>query len=251
MPLICCVSPKGGVGKSTMAANLASALASDATLRVVAVDLDPQNMLRLHLGVPLHQVRGFAQMLDQPHLWHQVGQRTVDGVTVLPYGAMDMGASVNISARLEQAPALLAEPLRILAADPATMVIVDTEPGPSAALRAILPHADVLLTVLAADAASAALFADIESGRAYGHGLPAAQYFIINQFDPMTRLGPRIARSLAAQMGPRLLGMVHRDEYVPEALAAQQSVAAYAPRAQASHDIAGICRKLLMALGRR
>ncbi|MBB2200512.1 cellulose synthase operon protein YhjQ [Gluconacetobacter tumulisoli] len=238
------------MGKSTMAANLATTLALDPTLRVVAVDLDPQNMLRLHLGVPLHEGRGFAHMLDQPQLWHQVGQRTDDGMTVLPYGALDLSASVNMSARLEQAPALLAEPLRILASDPASMVVVDTEPGPSTALRAILPHVDVLLTVLAADAASAALFPDIESGRAYGHGLPAAQYFVINQFDPMTRLGPRIARSLAAQMGPRLLGVVHRDEYVSEALAAQKTVAAYAPRAQASHDIAGICRKLLTALGR-
>ena len=41
------VSAKGGVGKTTITANMAMALAGGRN--VVAVDLDPQNALRLHL----------------------------------------------------------------------------------------------------------------------------------------------------------------------------------------------------------
>ncbi|MBB2169568.1 cellulose synthase operon protein YhjQ [Gluconacetobacter aggeris] len=244
MPLICCVSPKGGVGKSTIAANLAVNLARLRSHRIIAVDLDPQNMLRLHLGVPLGEGRGFMQMLRQPQLWQHALQDTAEGVMVLPYGTMDMATSLHASAELENFPELLAEPLRQIAADPHALVIVDTEPGPSAALRALLPRIDLLLTVLAADAASMALFTDIESGRAYGLGHGGRQCFVINQFDPMTRLGPTIVRNLSAQMGNRLVGVVHRDEHVGEALAAQKSLAAYAPRSQANHDLTLISHRL-------
>ena len=47
MPLICVCSPKGGVGKTTLAANLAWALAR-AGSKVLALDFDVQNALRLH-----------------------------------------------------------------------------------------------------------------------------------------------------------------------------------------------------------
>ena len=46
MPLICFASPKGGVGKTTLAANVACEL-ERAGKEVVALDVDPQNALRL------------------------------------------------------------------------------------------------------------------------------------------------------------------------------------------------------------
>ena len=47
MKVITVVSAKGGVGKTTLAANLASVIAARGR-RVLALDLDPQNALRLH-----------------------------------------------------------------------------------------------------------------------------------------------------------------------------------------------------------
>jgi chromosome partitioning protein len=49
MTVIAVISPKGGVGKTTVAVNLASTLAAGGRA-VRLVDLDPQNALRLHLG---------------------------------------------------------------------------------------------------------------------------------------------------------------------------------------------------------
>lgn len=57
MPLICVCSPKGGVGKTTLAANLAYSLARTGS-KVLALDFDVQNALRLHFGVPLSDERG-------------------------------------------------------------------------------------------------------------------------------------------------------------------------------------------------
>ena len=59
MPLICVCSPKGGVGKTTLAANLAYSLARTGS-KVLALDFDVQNALRLHFGVPLNDERGYV-----------------------------------------------------------------------------------------------------------------------------------------------------------------------------------------------
>ncbi|WP_269799934.1 AAA family ATPase [Herbaspirillum huttiense] len=47
--VIAVVSPKGGVGKTTLCSALACSLARHG--RVIAIDLDPQNALQYHLGV--------------------------------------------------------------------------------------------------------------------------------------------------------------------------------------------------------
>jgi cellulose biosynthesis protein BcsQ len=52
MSVIGVVSMKGGVGKTSLTANLAAAMASVlGPNRVSVVDLDPQNALHLHCGV--------------------------------------------------------------------------------------------------------------------------------------------------------------------------------------------------------
>lgn len=58
MPVISVCSPKGGVGKTTIVANLAYSFARSGT-KVVVVDFDPQNALRLYFGMPLNDERGF------------------------------------------------------------------------------------------------------------------------------------------------------------------------------------------------
>ncbi|UWN51868.1 Septum site-determining protein MinD [Alcanivorax sp. ALC70] len=49
MALISVDSPKGGVGKTTCAANLAYGIRR-LGYRVAVIDFDPQNALRLHFG---------------------------------------------------------------------------------------------------------------------------------------------------------------------------------------------------------
>jgi cellulose synthase operon protein YhjQ len=236
MPLLCLASPKGGVGKTTLAANLAWELARLGVC-VVALDLDPQNALRLHFGVSLHDGGGLMPALRRRAAWQSALRRTGSGVWLLPYGQADMAAALADGALL--AGGALVPVLRDALDDPATLLVVDTPPGPSAALGAVLPHTDLLVTVLLADATSVSLIPAVEQGRAYGADASSGRHgFVLNQVSPLSRLSRATTEAAGRHLGTRLLGTISRDENVAEAIASQQVVAGFAPASRAAQDLA-------------
>jgi cellulose synthase operon protein YhjQ len=242
MPLLCFASPKGGVGKTTLAANVCAEMAR-AGRRVLAIDLDPQNSFRVHFGVPLQDGAGFMAALVQQLDWRQALRRTKSGVGLLPYGTLSMDDAVEVFIRLTADPELLAQPLRALVADPELAIVVDSAPGPSPQLAAILPLADLLVTVLLVDGVSVSLIPSVEAGRAYGRSIHLSRVaFTLNQYDGRTRLGPALLSAAQRHLGTRLLGTVYRDESVAEAAAAQRFVADYAPSSKAAQDLASLTR---------
>jgi cellulose synthase operon protein YhjQ len=253
MPIICFASPKGGVGKTTLAANIANRFAQTGQ-RTLALDLDPQNALRLHFGIPLSDAAGFTCLLAQHQDWRTAQRRTAAGVALLPYGGSDLVSAVSLAAEIGRRPDLLTEPVRQMRIGSDAWLIVDTPPGPSSQLWAFLPMVDLLVTILLADPASVSLIPSVESGASYGvaftqeHSSRLA--FVLNQFDPRTRLGSSIREGAARHLGGRLLGTVYRDENVAEAAAAQKLVAEYMPASKAAHDIAGITGAIVASLRR-
>jgi len=245
MPLLCLSSPKGGVGKTTLAGSLAWALAR-LDMRVVALDLDPQNALRLHFGVSLRDDAGLMPVLRRDGAsqgaWQTALRRTGSGVWLLPYGGADLAAAMADAAMMAAANNPLTAVLDDILSDPATILIVDTPPGPSTALRAVLPRADLVVTVLLADATSIALLPVVEQGRAFGDwpgiGEPDRHGFVLNQVSPLSRLGQAARTAAARHLGERLLGTVTRDECVAEAIASRSPVMAFAPNSRAAEDLA-------------
>ena len=250
MPLICFASPKGGVGKTTLAANVARELAQ-AGREVVALDLDPQNALRLPFGVTLADRLAFTALLRARPDWRRSLRPTPSGVGLLAHGPCDLSAATALAAAVGTDPGLLGAPLRDLLARPGLVVVADTMPGPSPQLSATLPFADLVVTVMLVDAGSASLIPTVESGASYGPIAPTQLTYVLNQYDPRTRLGPLIAHAVAQHVGPRLLGRVYRDENVAEALAAQKLVAEYAPGSKAAHDIAHLAAVIAGRLAAR
>jgi cellulose synthase operon protein YhjQ len=247
MTLICFASPKGGVGKTTLAANVANEL-SRGGMRVIALDLDPQNALRLHFGVSLQDSAGFTHLLARHPDWRDCLRKAPAGISLLPYGSSPMGDAIDLAVAVAERPALLQGPVDDILASRDICLVVDTPPGPSPLLAALLPRTDLLVTVFLVDATSVSLLPAVERGTSYATGVPVssapAMGFVFNQFDPRTRLGGVIADAATQHLGDSLLGMVYRDEYVAEAVAAQKLLADYAPSSKANHDVAAISRAI-------
>ena len=223
MPLIAFVSPKGGVGKTTLAANIAALIAARGH-EVLGLDLDPQNALRLHLGLPVRDEEGFVTGLGSGSAWRAAARQTSYGVSLLPHGGVDPRAAMELTRLLMDSPELLTEPVREMLADPHRVVILDSPPGPSPALSALLPMIDLSVVVLLADGGSASLIPQIADGRFLGRGTLAARaaersVLVLNQVDLESPLSVAVLDCAQTTMGSRLLGVVARDPGVAEALA--------------------------------
>ncbi|MGL4318323.1 MAG: cellulose biosynthesis protein BcsQ, partial [Pseudomonas sp.] len=233
----------------TLAANLAAAL-HKLGRAVLAVDLDPQNALHHHFS-PLEgqerpaPVAGIAR-LDSD--WRELGLASSSGTYVLPYGQVDETQRRAFEAQLESDPQWLAYQLSDLQLADGAVVIIDTPPGPSLYLQQALAVANVALVVSLSDAASYTALPLIDgliktyaAGRA---GFLGAAY-LINQVDSSRQLSKDITQIMQAQLGKQVLGVVHRDQSVSEALAYNRNVLDYDPHGRGCHDILNCAQAIL------
>jgi cellulose synthase operon protein YhjQ len=259
MTLICFASPSGGVGRTTLVANAARELARTGR-RVIALDLDPQNALGMHYGLDLRDAFGFLSTLryasDGRAAWRAALRSTAFGVSFLPHGQVGLEGANAIGQALGASPELLAAPVREMLGMPDVLVVADLPAGPSPAFAAIAPLIDLLVMPLRGDPLCMAQLPGVESGRFTGgtgavgnSGIaPDRVAFILNQVDVRTRLGRAIADTAVLHLGTRLLGIVHRDETVPESIAAQKLVVEAAPEGRAAQDIAALSRTMASRL---
>lgn len=223
MPLIAFVSPKGGVGKTTLAANVAAVLAARGH-DVLAIDLDPQNALRLHLGVPIHEEGGFLVALPDGADWRALLRPTRARVNLLAHGHAEPRAALDLTRLLLERPDALAVPVKEMLADPKRVVVLDAAPGPTPAISALLPLADLICVVLLADSGSAAIIPSVASGRFMGRGTLAARaaqkaMLVLNQVEVGEPLSDAVLDFAQQAMGDRPVAAVARDPAVAEALA--------------------------------
>ena len=224
MPLIAFTSPKGGVGKTTLAAHVAAILARRG-YKVLAMDLDPQNALRLHFGVSIREEDGFmARLGPRGPGWRGQPRNTASGVSLLPFGAMQPRRSLELNSTLLTNPELLGAPMREMLDDPSLVVIVDTAPGATPAASAVLPLSTLTIVLLLADAGSAPLIPQAAGARFAGRGTlgdHAADQagVVLNQVDLDSPLSSAVLDCAVRALGTRLLGAVCRDDALAEALA--------------------------------
>ncbi|MBV8223380.1 MAG: cellulose synthase operon protein YhjQ [Candidatus Eremiobacteraeota bacterium] len=240
MKVVSVVSAKGGVGKTTLAANLASVL-SAAGRRVVAVDLDPQNSLRLYFGVPLDSVDGLSRAALSGAPWQSAMVDGADGVTVLAYGALVEEEQHLFERHLDKNPSWLARTLAALRLGASDIVVVDTPPGSSAYTRAALSAADFAVNVVLADAASYAAIPQMQRMiDAYASPRPEfiGEGYVVNQVDQSRQLSKDVLRVLRDMLGAHMFpGVIHADEAVSESLACNTTVIRYDPLSQAAADM--------------
>jgi cellulose synthase operon protein YhjQ len=233
MKTVAIVSLKGGVGKTTTAANLGAALARKVPGGVLLVDCDPRNQLGIHFGLG-GDVAGLAQMSLRRATWARATHEVGDGITCLPFGTPSHAEVRDFETLVARQPELMREGLDDPALEHLPLAVIDAAPWPSQLLETVLRLADLVVIVLLADPAS---FATLPSLHELLHQHPRADaHVLINGVD-----GTRLARDVRAVISaqppvPVLPFAVHRDQAVPEALARQRPVVENAPSSQAAAD---------------
>lgn len=253
MKVIAIVSAKGGVGKTTVAANLATALSREMAVPVLAVDLDPQNALGLHLGMSPHELRGLSRAVLAQLPLSSACLPCAPGLHVLPYGALDETDRMALEQAMDSQTDWLAAHLQTLGLPDDAVVVLDTPPGPSAYLRQALRTADLVVVVALADAASYAtlpLMQRLVQTYYQSGGEVADALYVLNQVNSSKVLSKDIADVMRVNLGQRLIGAIHEDEAVCEALAYDTNTLDYAPYSQATADFVACAQQLKAILQR-
>lgn len=250
MKLIAIMSSKGGVGKTTVAASLSRALA-DAGHPVLAIDLDPQNCLRLHFGHPPAALEGISRAALTATPWQTMVFATPAGVRLLPFGAINEPDQRLFQGALEDDPDWLLRNLVSLGLAPDCFVIMDTPPGASVFLRHALRHAHLALAVILPDAASYASIPKTEELCAlYGadNDHLSGPRYVINQSDQTRQFHRDVADVVEAIFSTLPVDHIHQDQAVSEALGCQKTVQQQAPHSQATSDFSALAVRLALVL---
>ena len=252
MSIIGVVSMKGGVGKTSITANLAAAMAAVLGRgRVSVVDLDPQNSTHWHFGLDGRSSSGVCMQSISGVPWARSFIPSDYGVSCMPYGEVSESDRETFEDLLAAEPNWVGLQLQRAGLGDDSVVFVDTPPGPSVYLRQVFECADLVLIVLLADAGSYATVPAMESWLREMKSLssqPKCMY-VLNQVDRTDPLNRDVTALLQKHLGARLIPIhIHRDEAVGEALAFRQPVMTYGPHGQASHDLARLAKWVIETL---
>lgn len=236
MQIIAFISGKGGVGKSTLTANIAMALAQRKK-RVLVIDLDPQNTQRLHLGMDPNEIAGLVREgISKESIFE-----SPFGVKFIPFGRVHDDELLEFTKALKQDPTWVADGIASLGAGAFDFVLLDTPPGPTVYLQQVLQAAHRALVVVLPDAASYATLSKITAlveqyteGRSDFVGMSR----LINQMPTQGRLAHQVRNAIFSNQDEQVVPVViHKDERVSQALAYERPVLEYYPGCKASLDI--------------
>ena len=241
MSVVGIVSMKGGVGKTTLTANLASSLAQKlGPGRVSALDLDPQNALHWHFNIDNTQVNGLCRWAVSKRASHIPLLKTAADVRCGPYGFVSEQERQAFEEKLVQRPNWLDQLIRKYKLDHEAIVLVDTPPGPTVYLRQLMQCVDLLLVVVLPDGGS---FLTVPAMETFLDGYADARpellsAYVVNQVEADSSLQSDVQRMLAEDLGPRVCPVtVRREDVVGEAVAYQTPLCLHEPKSLACADI--------------
>lgn len=216
--VIAIVSPKGGVGKTTLCSALACALARHG--RVIAIDLDPQNALQYHLGVSVLSEPGSAgpapaAVPAEAPDWRATWREGSAGTKVVTHDVVAHQGEAGIARQMALDPQWLTRQLQAMDLQPGDVVMLDLPAGQSAYLDQALQAADQVVAVVTPDAGS---FLALEHMRQALHGRNNCRY-IVNKYNAARTFSQDMLEVLKRWMGSRLAGVIALDHAISEGLA--------------------------------
>ena len=241
MSVACFCSPKGGVGKTSLSINVAGVLARSG-LRVLVVDLDVQNSLRLHAGIQLADDRGWAHCLVHGRSIREGVLPAGNNLLVLPFGQVTPPQLHAVTEHLARDGSWLANTVAPFV-ERGFVIVIDTQPGPSIFLEQTRSISTLDIVILQADATSVSLLPSVESQAFLGRTPEGARRqvrYVFNLVDMRRKLTRDVTALLRRRLGQAMLGIVNYDDSFGEAVAHQQLVIDRAPTSKAAADVRGL-----------
>ncbi|WP_034294835.1 cellulose biosynthesis protein BcsQ [Herbaspirillum sp. RV1423] len=230
--VIAIVSPKGGVGKTTICAALAGALHGKG--RVIAIDLDPQNALQYHLGAGSDAAPAGAALTEER--WSSLLRSGAAGTCVLSYEAISEEGPRALEQRIQKDRHWLSRQLGRMNLGADDVVILDTPAGRTPYLEQALDVADQVVVVVTPDAASF-LALDHIGDLFDQHGDCS---YVVNQFDASRTFCQDMLEVLKRRFGSKLIGVVPLDHAISEGLAYGVNTLMENRKSPAWHEIQAI-----------
>lgn len=240
MPVIALQGVRGGIGTTSITAALAWAL-QQLGEPVLAIDLSPDNLLRLHFNMPVDLNRGWARAELEGVAWQQGAMRYCENLDFLPFGGLNLAEQRSIDQQQREAPQRWQDFLaQVRASGHYRWILLDIPAGNIPVIEQQLALADTVFQLLSPDANCHA--------RLYQQPMPAGCRFLVNGYSAASLLQQDLHQLWLQTLAGLLPLVIHRDEALAEALAMKQPLGEYRPESLAADEVLTLANWCLLNL---
>lgn len=240
MPVIALQGVRGGLGTTSVTAALAWAL-QQLGESVLAIDLSPDNLLRLHFNTPFELDRGWARAELDGTGWQQGAMRYCKKLDFLPFGRLNATERLKVrqsaSGTAQRWQDFLAQ---LRASGHYRWILLDIPAGDDSQNEQLLALADQVFLLLNPDANCHA--------RLHQQPLPTGCHLLINHYSSASPLQQDLHQLWLQTLAGLLPLVIHRDEALAEAMAVKQPLGEYRPESLAADEVLTLANWCLLNL---
>ncbi|MGB2078900.1 MAG: cellulose biosynthesis protein BcsQ, partial [Vibrio sp.] len=247
MKRIVILSTRGGTGATSVAANLTSALNAIGQ-KAHVVDLNPNNLLRLHFAMPIDDPAGWSHQVLNANSWKNAGYVSNQKIAFVPFGQLDFAQSNQLAAKVD---ALGYQELITPLSDPNDwqLVLLPALEHLTSAHFEFCQSADLVLCVGKADFQHYSLLPQsLHFAKLRRYCQP---HLLLNMINPSSENSRDMLLVFQNELQDLVPVVLHQDTALDDAILNMMPVLDYAPYSQIARDFHALAFWCLSRLNQR